>query len=191
MTNACPLCGAAVLEEREGEFQMEAPPGVQGGKMIVPNAAWSECPNCHERFLPPPLIEALDALRYARLGLLRPEAILAVRVRAGLSQTEMASFVGVGEKTYARWESGRSIQNKSSDNLIRLADQFPGLFPQLEAQRDPHRQDRIADYLKSLGEHKGANELALAAHGAEIDSALAEELRCRLRLLARSRKHET
>lgn len=184
MKNTCPLCGAAAVTQHNGEFRMEPPPNIPGGTLIVPSATWDECDNCHERFLPSDITAALDQLRYDRLGLLRPEEIRAVRARAGLSQTDMALFVGVGEKTYSRWESGRSLQNRSNDNLIRIADQFPSLFSQLEAQRDPDRQEKIADYLHSLSTMKGESALAMAAHGAELDSALAEELRERLRILA-------
>lgn len=184
MTSTCPLCGASAVAPRHGDFRMEPPESIPGGTLVVPSAAWDECTSCHEQFLPADLIAALDQLRYDRLGLLRPEEIQAVRARAGLSQTEMALFVGVGEKTYSRWESGRSLQNRSSDNLIRIADQFPALFSQLEAQRDPDRQKKIAEYLNSLSAMKSESALAMAAHGAELDAALAEELRERLRLIA-------
>lgn len=100
----------------------------------------------------------------------------------------MALFVGAGEKTYCRWEAGRSLQNRTSDNLIRLADQFPELFAQLEAQRDVHRRERVDAYLASLGELKGQSDLAMAAHGIELDAALAAELRQRLRAIAEGRK---
>jgi transcriptional regulator with XRE-family HTH domain len=48
-----------------------------------------------------------------------PDEIKAIRERAGLSQKEMGERLGVGEKTYIRWENGHSIQNKSIDNMIR------------------------------------------------------------------------
>jgi putative zinc finger/helix-turn-helix YgiT family protein len=188
MTSTCPICGAAALERHEGEYRMEPPPNIPGGTLVVPSSTWEECGACHEQVLPPALTDALDGIRYDRLGLLRPEEIRAVRERAGLSQVEMAIFVGTGEKTYSRWESGRSLQNRSSDNLIRLADRFPALFAQLEAQRDPDRQQKIEDYLDGLCGMKGDSALAMAAHGAEIDATLAETLRERLRLLAAQRK---
>lgn len=188
MTNPCPLCGKAELQTRTGDYSFDPPPGIPGGPMRVEDATWEVCPACGETILPPELGNELENIRYDRLGLLRPEAIRAVRERSGLSQADMAALVGVGDKTYTRWESGRSLQNKSSDNLIRLAADFPEVFAQLEAQRDPRRQQRIADYLDSLADRKGGNELAMAAHGAEIDLALVEELRERLRLLAEKRK---
>jgi putative zinc finger/helix-turn-helix YgiT family protein len=183
-TNPCPLCGAKALTHHEGEYTMYPPDNVPGGPMKVANATWDACDSCGEEILPASLLAALETVRLERLGYLRPDEIRAVRERAGLTQTEMARFVGVGEKTYCRWEAGGSLQNRSSDNLIRLADQVPEAFAQLAAQRDPQRQALIDAYLARLDELKGQNDLAMAAHGAELDVALAEELRRRLRELA-------
>jgi putative zinc finger/helix-turn-helix YgiT family protein len=187
MTAKCPICGAESLESRRGEFRFVPPANIPGGEIIVPGAEWEECVSCGEQILGLELEAALEDQRYKRLGVLRPRDIKEVRERAGLTQTEMARFVGVGEKTYTRWESGRSLQNRSSDNLIRLADRHPELFIQLEAQRDLGRKKLISDYLEGLHEHKGANRYAMAAHGADLDPSLAEALRERLREIAEAR----
>lgn len=186
MKQTCPLCGARALVHRQGEYVMYPPPEVPGGPLKVPDATWEACEACQEEILPDTLTAALEALRVERLGYLRPDEIRAVRERAGLTQTRMAQFVGAGAKTYCRWEAGRSLQNRSSDNLIRLADQFPELFAQLEAGRDPRRLERIDAYLAGLAQGKGDNAhgLAMAAHGHDLDASLAAELRRRLRALA-------
>ena len=137
MAGNCPICGAESLERRQGEFRFFPPANIPGGDIVVPEAEWEECASCGEQILGLELEAALEDQRRRRLCLLPPGEIQEVRRRAGLTQIEMAQFVGVGEKTYARWESGRSIQNRSSDNLIRLADRHPGLFVQMEAQRNP------------------------------------------------------
>jgi putative zinc finger/helix-turn-helix YgiT family protein len=188
MAGACPICGAESLERRQGEFRFSPPANIPGGEIVVPDATWDECASCGEQILGLDLEAALENERYNRLGLLRPEKIKEVRRRAGLTQTEMAQFVGVGEKTYTRWESGRSVQNRSSDNLIRLADRHPELFIQLEAQRDPDREKLILDYVEGLQEHKGTNRYAMAAHGAELDPSLSALLGERVRKIAQGRE---
>jgi putative zinc finger/helix-turn-helix YgiT family protein len=188
MATECPVCGKVGLEKRQGEFRFTPPPEIPGGEIVIPDATWEECSACGEQMLPPAIGEALLAERYRRLGLLSPGEIAEIRQRSGLTQVEMAEFLGVGEKTYARWESGRSIHNLSSDNLIRLVAQSPELFPQLKAQRDPGRQGVIAEYIQSLPQLKGSNRLALAAHGGELDPAIAETLRKRLLEIVESRK---
>ncbi|MBK7190582.1 MAG: type II toxin-antitoxin system MqsA family antitoxin [bacterium] len=186
----CPLCGAPALIHHEGQYKMYPPPNIPGGPFTVANAKWEACAACNEEILPAALLAELEAQRIERLGYLRPDEIRAVRERAGLTQTEMALFVGVGEKTYCRWEAGRSLQNLSSDNLIRLADRVPEAFAQLSVQRDPQRQAVIDDYLAGLGNQEGCSELALAAHGAELDVTLADALRLRLRILASKGKDQ-
>lgn len=183
----CPLCGAQSLVPHEGTYKLYPPDNIPGGPLIVPAAQWEACTACGEEILPAALLAELEALRIERLGYLRPDQIRAVRERAGLTQTEMAVFVGVGEKTYCRWEAGRSLQNLSSDNLIRLADRVPEVFAQLTAQRDPGRQAVIDAYLDGLAVDKGGSDLAMAAHGAELDAALAAQLRERLQVLAAQR----
>ncbi len=102
----------------------------------------------------------------------------------------MAQLLGVGDKSYTRWETGASIQNRSNDTLIRLASQDPGRLTQLEAQRQPGRDAMIAEYLKSLGQLKGGNPLALAAHGNELTDRQAQVLRCKIQEIAKSRKKD-
>jgi len=188
MAAKCPICGAESLEARRGDFRFDLPANIPGGQIVIPDSEWEECVSCGEQILGAKLEAALEEVRYKRLGLLRPEEIKEVRERAGLTQTDMAQFVGVGQKTYTRWESGRSLQNRSSDNLIRLADRHPEVFMQLEAQRDPGREKLISEYLEGLQEHKGANRYAMAAHGVELDPSLGKLLRERLQNIAKGRK---
>jgi len=188
MAKECPSCGKHAMEPRTGEFRFDPPPNIPGGTMVIQGAAWEECLQCGEQLLPPELNNALDAEQYKRIGLLGPDKIKDARQRAGLTQAEMSQFLGVGEKTYTRWESGRSIHNKSSDNLIRLADRYPELFVQMEAQRDPNRENLIAEYFRGLDKPWELNTYAMAAHGAELDPAMTGLLLERLRLIAENRR---
>lgn len=183
----CPLCGSQSLVPHEGTYKLYPPDNIPGGPLTVAGAQWEACTSCGEEILPATLLAELETRRIERLGYLRPDQIRAVRERAGLTQTEMAVFVGVGEKTYCRWEAGRSLQNLSSDNLIRLADRVPEVFAQLAAQRDPGRQAVVDAYLDGLAADKAGNDLAMAAHGAELDVTLAAQLRERLQALAAQR----
>jgi putative zinc finger/helix-turn-helix YgiT family protein len=160
---------------------MEAPANLEGGTLIVPNAQWEECTHCGQIVLGYALVKAVERLSRQRQGLLLPEEIKTIRERAGLTQAEIAEFLSIGEKTYTRWEAGRSIQNKSSDNLIRLIDQNPDLLEHFEAQRNPDRQQVIRAYFTSLGTLKGQSQVKMAAHKAELDSATAASVRQRLR----------
>ncbi len=72
--------------------------------------------------------------RWCRLGLLAPAAIRRVREKTGLSAVDMGLMLGVGEKSYTRWENGRSLQTKASDTLIRLITQTRRIACVFEAE---------------------------------------------------------
>ncbi len=185
MAQECPICSGACLEERQGEFRFDPPKDIPGGTIIVPNTTWEECSGCHERILPPALQQAIENECRRRLGRLTPEQVRAVRERTGLSQAQMAELLSVGEKTYTRWESGDSLHNESSDTLVRLVDHNADLFVHLKAERQPDRQQRVAEYVQSLGDRAG---LAMAAHGGKIDRQIIVALRKRLLEIAKSRR---
>jgi len=180
MATECPICGATALEERSGRFEFEPPANIPGGTIVIENAAWQECSQCGETLIPHALDQALDDVARKRRGLLTPIEIKQVRERTGLSQEAMAQLLGVGEKTYTRWETGKSIQNKANDTLVRLVDQDPRVFPELDAQRKPDRNSLIQRYFESLACLKGENRLAIAAHGCELDVSTADRLRAKI-----------
>lgn len=188
MATKCPICGNETLEPRHGEFRFEPPANIPGGLMVVPDTDWLECSSCEERILSNELNDAIELMTYDRLGLLPPKEIEDIRTRLGLTQVQMAELLGVGEKTYARWEAGKSYHNTSSDNLIRLVAQSPELFSRLNAQRDPERRRRIAEYVRGLETSKGGNPMAMAAHGGELDAGVGEVLRRRLGEIIDARK---
>ncbi len=180
----CAICGNDELVEKHGTFVFGWPPGFVEATSQFPDATWSECPCCDEQMLPPELIARIEAERYRLEGLLSPTEVRKARTRVGLSQLEMARLLGVGDKTYTRWELGLSAQTKSMDNLIRLADQHPEVLLEIEARRNPVRRDEVAAYVSNLHVTKASAAPALAAHGGELDSETASRVRERLRELA-------
>ena len=182
MTTAkCPLCGNDTLEHKHGEYRFEPPQNIPGGTMMIPNATWDACTSCGEEILPDELTKAIEAEQYRRLGLLTPSEIRQVRQKTGLSAVDMANLLGVGEKSYTRWENGRSIQNKSNDTLIRLLDRNAEAFVIVDAERRPDRDKLLSKYVSDLKGLRGQRQYAMAAHGGDLGVANTESLRRRLR----------
>jgi len=189
MTTKCSICGKEALDNRRGKYSFDPPPNIPGGAIVIDNAQWEECTACGERIASIELEEALERERYRRLGLLTPEEILQIRKRVGLTQTEMAEILDVGEKTYARWEAGHSLQNMSSDNLIRIFYQDADQFLRMKAERNPLRIKLIEQYIEQLQQTKGQNQFAVAAHGNELSSAQQDAIHRQLKgILERRRK---
>jgi HTH-type transcriptional regulator / antitoxin MqsA len=179
----CAVCGKGEPAEKHGTYVFEWPADFPIESSRFDDATWWVCGSCDEEELPPELVARIEAERYRLEGLLSPLEVQDVRKRVGLSQREMAKLLGVGEKTYTRWELGLSAQTKSMDNLIRLADQNPEVLLQIESRRNPERQREICEYFLGLSEAKAGSGLALAAHGGELDEKTAQHLRARLRKL--------
>ena len=108
----CAICGNDELIEEHGTFVFAWPPGFAQESSQFADATWSECPRCDEQVLPPELIARIEAERYRLEGLLSPTEVREARTRVGLYQLEMARLLGVGDKTYTRWELGLSAQTK-------------------------------------------------------------------------------
>lgn len=177
MAGKCFACGKEAMQDRAGTFRFEPPPNVPGGPLVIENAEWRECGECGERVIPHALHKALEAEVRRRQGLLTPAEIKAVRERTGLSQEAIGQLLGVGDKTYTRWETGKSIQNKANDNLIRLLELNADRLLQLEMERRPERRKEVADYVANLQQIKGENKVAMAAHGGTLSKSAATTLR--------------
>lgn len=80
------------------------------------------------------LAAAYAAYRAAN-HLLSPEEIKAVRERYGLSLRDFSRFLGFGEQTVARYESG-ALQDEAHDGMIRLAASPAGALSLLNVKRD-------------------------------------------------------
>lgn len=187
----CPLCGATTLVAKRGNYTFVPPPEIPGGEIVIADTDWLHCDSCGEDILSPELDAAIDQQRYRRLGLLSPEEIRHVREKTGLSAVDMAQLLGVGDKTYTRWENGRSIQNKGNDTLIRLIDRNAEQFELLEAERDPGREALVGRYFNDLTQLKGENRLAMAAHGADMSTEAWEVVRDRLRAIRATSQEST
>ncbi len=187
MARTCPVCGSIALRHKEGDYVFAWPKGFAKTESSFANASWDRCEGCGEEILPPELSDRIEAEHYRVQCLLAPAEVKAIRERTGLSQVDMARLLGVGDKTYARWEAGLSIQNKSMDNLIRMA-AHPEVFAEIEAQRDPDREAQVAAYIKHLPTLKAQNPLAVTAHGELPAPDSIEAIRRRLLALLRLRE---
>ncbi len=94
-----------------------------------------ECERCGESTLTPEqareISKQVKSLAREHLNLLPPEKIIDIRKRCHLSQKELESLFGLGEKVVIRWEKGRVLQSKTADVLLRLMDQNPDIVEDL------------------------------------------------------------
>lgn len=119
----CGVCGGkATLTRKEREVRI-------GQRGVVVEDEFYRCTACGEELYLPGMMDAVMRRASDRIrredGLLAPEQIRGIRERYGLTQGEMERLLGVGPKTYVRWERGTVFQNAATDALLRLLDANP------------------------------------------------------------------
>jgi putative zinc finger/helix-turn-helix YgiT family protein len=123
----CPECKKDSLIEKRGEYETTyVDRNGHSQTLKVPDVTWLECTNCDEVILDDRAMATLEDARRKALGLLSPQEIRGFRTQLGKTQKAMSELLGIGEKTYCRWESGSYVQSEAFDRYLRLliADEF-------------------------------------------------------------------
>lgn len=124
----CLVCGVGELSQEKQDSVIE----YKGHKIVVPDVVKFQCHHCGEGFYDParePELEKLFADARRRIdGLLTSEEIRALRKSVGMTQVEFARLFKVGEKNFARYETGQSTQERGMDWALRFLQLRPELF---------------------------------------------------------------
>lgn len=128
MKMTCPVCGASTAKKVKAPYQTK----YDGEVVSLPSVEMFRCSDCHEDFFSSEQartvsIEVKNAVRQM-YGLLPPERIVAIREKLGLTQTQLEHLFDQGPKVVTRWETGRVIQNKNADTILRMLDRDPELL---------------------------------------------------------------
>jgi putative zinc finger/helix-turn-helix YgiT family protein len=117
----CPICGKGILKALSGEFKatFEDNDGKRRD-LLVPNITYEKCDSCGEELLDQDASKRISQAQRAAMGLLSADQIRAIRQKLGRTQRKMSELLGIGEKTYCRWESGTHFQSEAFDRYLRL-----------------------------------------------------------------------
>ena len=116
----CPVCKERAVREAIVNHVVDMEHDGRTYSVKVDGLKTPRCDNCGEIC---PDAEAYRQITLAFLGtakLLTPQQIQQNRERLRLTQKEFAAALGVAEATVSRWENGVQIQQRSSDNLLRI-----------------------------------------------------------------------
>lgn len=116
----CAECGADQMFRSRNAFHMQ----YKDSDLIVEGVEHWECPECgaieFEADDSLALTKALDAAYRETNGFLTPDEIKSLRKRLDLSQQDFETLLGVTSPTVSRWETGKVVQTRTADNLMRL-----------------------------------------------------------------------
>jgi len=121
----CPACEVGTLDEVRKDLEFE----YKGKSRTITNQIVYECNSCGEEFQNKKERRLLEKLltdsRRDIDELLTSKQIRRIRRKFGMTQEAFAKALKLGEKNFARYESGQSMQGRSIDHLLRILDKYP------------------------------------------------------------------
>jgi len=127
----CPCCGEGTLRSLSRDYLAKIG---EGQTIKASNISMEVCDKCGEEIL------ALEAAREVDLAIaeyterLTPAELTAIREGFGVDKTEMSKALGLGGKTYLRWEQGSQYPNRSMGNDLRVLREIPEAFEWLRTR---------------------------------------------------------
>jgi len=130
----CPSCGKKRVYPTMVPYTAEVKYDGLTHMVYIPNLETPKCKSCSELLISDSADEQIhDAFR-SQVRLLSPTQIRQRRKQLGLSQAELAKYIGTAEPTISRWETGAMIQSRTNDNLLRLYFALPVVRESLQGE---------------------------------------------------------
>ena len=123
--NICPTCRNATIRRVTRDYKVKLP---DGQASTVANLSFEECPECKDEFFS---IEAMDRISdkvSAELDSLSLSDLKRIREKLQPNMTLLAESLGLGSKTWMRWENGEQNISRSMGYFIRTLSQFPEVY---------------------------------------------------------------
>lgn len=151
----CPNCEQGYLRAETHDYVERQP---DGPTIIVPNVPMKVCDHCGEIAISLAAGRRIAAYVAEQNEELTPRDLERIRENLGVDQTEMSEALGLGGKTYHRWEKGHQSPSRSMGFYLRALAEFPEVFAWLRERR--WRQE---NRLRPAAVNRREGELDLAA----------------------------
>ena len=135
----CPCCDTGYLREQRIDYPVDLADGV---KVIVRDVPAEVCDHCGEIAFSADAAMTIDHAIAEQTEQLTPRELVRIREDIGVDQAGMSEMLGLGEKTYHRWEKGNQFPSRSMGFYLRVLKEFPEAVEWLR-DRGWQRQNRI------------------------------------------------
>ena len=122
--NSCPDCGKP-LRPVTKDYRVFLG---DGDSVTVANLSYQECTGCHQAIIPAKSAQRLDEAVRDHSEQLGPNELREIREKLQENKTRLAESLGLGSKTWLRWESGEQSISRSMGYFIRAMARFPEVY---------------------------------------------------------------
>jgi putative zinc finger/helix-turn-helix YgiT family protein len=124
-SQTCPLCGKGKICLIQTLHHVDAD---DENSFDIPDVWVEKCDECNETFFPPESSSYIEQCIAEKTEQLTPPQLEQIRKRLGVDQTEMSEILGLGGRTFHRWEKGTQYPNRSMCYYIRVLEHSPFVF---------------------------------------------------------------
>jgi putative zinc finger/helix-turn-helix YgiT family protein len=143
----CLCCGKGSLHTLKRDFVAKIG---DGQTLRIPNIEMEVCDRCGEEILSLESARAVDAAVAHHTERLTTNELREMREQFGVDQTEMSEALGLGGKTFHRWEKGSQYPSRSMGYYLRLLREFPETFAWLRSRRWKRRNGKKGSGIVTL-----------------------------------------
>lgn len=140
----CPFCRKGKLDLQQIDYVSEDP---DHPKICIPSVWIDHCPECGENIYPAETSQHIENCIAALDDQLIPRELTLIREHLGVDQSEMSEILGLGDKTYHRWENGAQFPSRSMGYYIRVLSYHPETFEWLR-DRSWRKSNRLFSHFQ-------------------------------------------
>lgn len=170
------LAGKTCRECGEGKFELVQITHIakipNDNPVTVADIWVDRCDHCGEVLFPAETVQYIESVIADQTEQLTGQDLEQIREMLGIHrQDDMSEILGLGEKTFHKWESGSQVPTRSMSYYIRVLAEFPEAFEWLRA-RGWNGRNRVASAEKSPLQEMESRFPALAAHPSRLNSVM-------------------
>jgi len=121
----CPTCRNATIRRVTRDYKVKLP---NGQTSTVANLSFEECPECKDEFFSSEAMDRISDKVSGELDSLSLSDLKKIREKLQPNMTLLAESLGLGSKTWMRWENGEQNISRSMGYFIRTLSQFPEVY---------------------------------------------------------------